>query len=877
MPFETLKRSHLKRNILIGVVVIAIISAVVLQFTRAKYIFTDKMPLINGTVNYSPYDITVTSKLLVGEDTTIDLEEIPTSSNVSLVSATCTNDAVLTWNASENGYEVSNLTHKGTKCEAIYALMNSEASQEFDYTGNIQTFVAQQSGNYRIEAWGASGGDIGSYTGGKGAYTSGNLYLEEGDTLYVVVGGAGSNFVNGGYNGGGSLDSDQTAFGSSGGGATDIRTYISSDSAWDNFDSLKSRIMVAAGGGGANNRGDGYGEGNGGSGGTLEGKSGISTNNGNSGYGYGIGEGGTQISGGQVYWTERGSGLGSTGYYSSGTFGKTELSPLISQSGGGSGYYGGASSIHSGGGGGSSFVSGCSGCNAISEDSISTNITHTNQSEHYSGYIFSNIVMLSGDDNITLPDGNTANGNTGNGYAKISLIDYSYYRPQFNVNVEENNGNITVTITPNADNLFATSKYYFSINNNEYIESTNNTYTFESMDVGDYEIKTYIVDEKGLESEIETQSISIREGITIADIINSHDISTRTDFSTPLTANTTGTIYQAEDDDGTTYYFAGAVDDNWVKFGQYTSNLYYGYYSNTSSWYKVYYSLADCQSASSYNVNCDLAISAGSDMYWRIIRFNGDGSIRLIYQGTSANTTETGTQIGKSAFNSSWNNNMYVGYMYTENEVHGLDEDSSIKEVLDTWYQKNLLNYANYIDTNAGFCGDRTPYIRSGTEGNYSFAPGGGTGGISTYYGATIRLSSYSETGSVFPNFKCNDNSDLYTIGNSSKGNKALTYPIGLITADEVIYAGAEQGYNANNTNYYLYTGLDYWTMSPQYFSSVSPNAYVFYVTSTGSLFSDSVHYTFDVRPVINLKADTLFEVGGTGTSTNPYVVKGAS
>ena len=78
MPFETLKRSHLKRNILIGVVVIAIISAVVLQFTRAKYIFTDKMPLINGTVNYSPYDITVTSKLLVGEDTTIDLEEIPT-------------------------------------------------------------------------------------------------------------------------------------------------------------------------------------------------------------------------------------------------------------------------------------------------------------------------------------------------------------------------------------------------------------------------------------------------------------------------------------------------------------------------------------------------------------------------------------------------------------------------------------------------------------------------------------------------------------------------------------------------------------------------------------------------------------------------------
>ena len=833
MPFETLKRSHLKRNILIGVVVIAIISAVVLQFTRAKYIFTDKMPLINGTVNYSPYDITVTSKLLVGEDTTIDLEEIPTSSNVSLVSATCTNDAVLTWNASENGYEVSNLTHKGTKCEAIYALMNSEASQEFDYTGNIQTFVAQQSGNYRIEAWGASGGDIGSYTGGKGAYTSGNLYLEEGDTLYVVVGGAGSNFVNGGYNGGGSLDSDQTAFGSSGGGATDIRTYISSDSAWDNFDSLKSRIMVAAGGGGANNRGDGYGEGNGGSGGTLEGKSGISTNNGNSGYGYGIGEGGTQISGGQVYWTERGSGLGSTGYYSSGTFGKTELSPLISQSGGGSGYYGGASSIHSGGGGGSSFVSGCSGCNAISEDSISTNITHTNQSEHYSGYIFSNIVMLSGDDNITLPDGNTANGNTGNGYAKISLIDYSYYRPQFNVNVEENNGNITVTITPNADNLFATSKYYFSINNNEYIESTNNTYTFESMDVGDYEIKTYIVDEKGLESEIETQSISIREGITIADIINSHDISTRTHFSTPLTTNTTGTIYQAEDDDGTTYYFAGAVDDNWVKF---------------------------------------------AGFYWRIIRVNGDGSIRLIYSGsesTGPQATGNGTQIGTSIFNESRDNNMYVGYIYAENQVHGLETDSEIKKVLDDWYYDNLLTkYDDYIDKNAGFCGDRSPYIERGVSPNYTYTSGGGTGTTTTWYGAYIRLYGGGTSINASPSFACTYDSDLYTVGGSNKGNKALTYPIGLITADEVAYAGGVA--STNNQSYYLFTNSNYWTMSPYHFNS-SGYAYVFFMFLGSLNIRDVTSTETGVRPVINLKENTTFESDGTGTSTNPYVVKGAS
>ena len=503
MEFQVLKQNHLKRNIIIGVVVVAIISAIVINFTRAKYVYTDKMPLINGTVNYTPYDITVTSKLLVDEDVTINLGEIPISSNFSLMSSTCTNGAILSWNAAKNGYQVSNLTNKGTKCEAIYALNNSKVSKEFDYTGSIQTFMVQESGIYKLEAWGASGGDIGNYTGGKGAYTSGNIYLDAGDTLYIVVGGSGSSSDLGGYNGGGALKPGESIYGSSGGGATDIRTYISSDSAWDNFDSLKSRIMVAAGGGGANFRGQGYGEGNGGSGGTLNGLNGISTNNGNP-YGYSIGEGGTQTSGGRLYWLDKGSGSYITGYYSSASFGKVlYLDTTPSQSGGGSGYYGGGSATHGGAGGGSSFVSGCDGCNAISEDSTSTNIKHTNQAEHYSGYVFSNIVMLSGDDRMTLPDNTIANGNTGNGYVKITLLDYSVYKPQFSVNVEESNENISVTITSSTDNLFNTTKYYYSINDSKYIESSSNTYVFKDPEVGEYTIKTYIVDEKDLESEIQ--------------------------------------------------------------------------------------------------------------------------------------------------------------------------------------------------------------------------------------------------------------------------------------------------------------------------------------------------------------------------------------
>lgn len=103
-------------------------------------------------------------------------------------------------------------------------------------------------------------------------------------------------------------------------------------------------------------------------------------------------------------------------------------------------------------------------------------------------------------------------------------------------------------------------------------------------------------------------------------IMEGKNIQTRSSFSSILSNDMSNTIYQAEDDDGTTYYFAGDPSDNWVKF---------------------------------------------AGFYWRIIRINGDGSIRMIYQGTSANTTGTGTQIQTSAFNSSYNNNMYVGYMYT--------------------------------------------------------------------------------------------------------------------------------------------------------------------------------------------------------------------
>ena len=290
---------------------------------------------------------------------------------------------------------------------------------------------------------------------------------------------------------------------------------------------------------------------------------------------------------------------------------------------------------------------------------------------------------------------------------------------------------------------------------------------------------------------------------------------TRSSFTSTVTNTTTGTIYYADTSKGRTYYFAGNPTDNWVRFGNF---------------------------------------------YWRIIRINEDGTIRMIYSGNvSSGPVEEGdfTQIQYSAFNSTNNNNMYVGYMYQSNQVHGLTSNSIIKGILDTWYQNNLTSVSDKIDGNAGFCGDREPST-SNTTSNGS----GGTGSTQTYYGAYIRLVNSSKN----PTFECQNDSDLYTTSGSEDGNGALTYPIGLITADEVSYAGGV--YRTTNQSYYLYTDQSYWTMSPCRYLYAS----VFRVLSDGNLLYIDVNNTHGVRPVINLKADVTIQ-SGTGTAQDPYII----
>ena len=300
-------------------------------------------------------------------------------------------------------------------------------------------------------------------------------------------------------------------------------------------------------------------------------------------------------------------------------------------------------------------------------------------------------------------------------------------------------------------------------------------------------------------------------------------------------------MYAAEDDYGTTYYYRGAVNDNWFEFG---------------------------------------TNSSGQPLYWRIVRINGDGSIRLIYNGTSTTTEGDSTMINTvQAFNTSYNNNAYVGYMYENNQVHGLTTNSSIKTTLDNWYIDNLKDeYAEYLDGNAGFCGDRTSTTTDGGAPNDT----GGTGTTATYYGASYRLHTNKT-----PTFKCSDiDNDLYTTPGSSKGNGALIVnnsndenyrdetptPIGLITADEVAFAGGV--YGTSNSSYYLYSNYAvYWTMSPYNFDGSI--ALVFRVSSSGSLNDYRVPSPYGVRPVINIRANV--ELTGTGSQDNPFKVVGAN
>src|SRR5574344_209349 len=301
--------------------------------------------------------------------------------------------------------------------------------------------------------------------------------------------------------------------------------------------------------------------------------------------------------------------------------------------------------------------------------------------------------------------------------------------------------------------------------------------------------------------------------------------------TTPTYANNATTdegMFAATDDYGTSYYYRGAITTNNVLFGGFC---------------------------------------------WKAIRINGNGTTRMIYNGTPSdgkctNTTGTATQIGTSAFNTNYNDNAYAGYMYgaagstTYEATHANTNSSTAKTAIDTWYNTNLASYASKI-SDTEFCNDRSIASTAATWDSSDTAKGYGTN--ETYYGAYNR-----RFNTHVPALTCQNKNDRFTVSDTTTGNGNLTYPVGLITMDEVGLAGASMSNFTANSSYYLYTNSLYWTISPRNFDgSLSCN---YNIDSKGFIYLSDVKDTLGIRPVINLKTNTLY-IWGDGTSLSTYVI----
>ena len=303
--------------------------------------------------------------------------------------------------------------------------------------------------------------------------------------------------------------------------------------------------------------------------------------------------------------------------------------------------------------------------------------------------------------------------------------------------------------------------------------------------------------------------------------------------------NTTEALLaSAEDDYGTSYYFRGAVKNNYVQF---------------------------------------------ANKCWRIVRIVGDGSVKLVLHNdntsnaanpcSSANNSTNAAfarysgKTYKSAFNKNYNDNAYVGFRYGTTgardyaTTHANTNKSTILTNLETWYTNNLKTYADKI-VDTVWCNDKTN-VTDTTYDPWGKTPNGlGYGTNITYYGATQRLVSKSgSAGGTGPSLKCNV--ELSKINSK----------VGLITADEMAFAGSIA--YTNNLSTYLQenTGTNlWWSLSPSYFDDGS--AYVWDVYS-GSLSCNFVNNNIALvlRPVISLMSLTIIS-SGSGTSEDPYVVK---
>ena len=340
------------------------------------------------------------------------------------------------------------------------------------------------------------------------------------------------------------------------------------------------------------------------------------------------------------------------------------------------------------------------------------------------------------------------------------------------------------------------------------------------------------------------------------------------DFTTIETSN--AGMYSYTEGTGKTYYYRGAVDNNWVKYGKFKEDqiVYRGFYddtTNTDVWfdsenyqinYIDYSTLAECQTgvdsgmyASTYNYKCKEVVYAnkGDDMYWRIIRVDKDNKIKMIYAGSKAPSESTkvaitgaNTNMGFTAYNNDYNHAEYVGFQYTVGSQRGTTTNSTIKTYLDNWYTKYFnenISTSRFVKTT--FCNDRnTSSTWASTGSNFKYAP-------------YTRLSADTPT----PTLECNS-------------LDVVTNNFGLITADEIVLAGGK--YNADNSAFYLNNNMAYWAGSPRDFSGSFSVVFVLHPVRGRIVDAVSSRY-IAARGVVSLSSES--KLLGSGTYNDVYVV----
>ena len=480
-------------------------------------------------------------------------------------------------------------------------------------------------------------------------------------------------------------------------------------------------------------------------------------------------------------------------------------------------------------------------------------------------------------------------------------------------------------LTENVENPYSITGYKFNFSKTYEFDSNTGTFKLTGNIITDYLSDDYVGYWTGGGNKMGNSGLSNIYYVKAVDTSTTNYKITRADVRTYRIASSIKSevgLYKTEDDYGDVYYYRGDVQNN---------NVYFG------------------------------------GFYWKIIRTNGDGSLRLIYNGDIKNATSNNTSINNLLYqyNKRSSDPTYIGYMYGKSFEHQISDEtvynnivvatkyyfannyefdeknetyklngnmkqgtfsemkdefktypytcrntsstgscevlikvnslvsetsakvqyysysstnldgtrtneisSNAKTQLDNWYTTNIVGQTdddgnlltNYI-VDAKFCNDRSITDKTYNSG-YKL-------GRHTLYSPYTRLYANSNKTATL---KCSsDVRDQFSI-TSIYGNGTLTYPIALITADEVALAGGK--YNTKNENYYLHTNNSYWTMTSSFFDTTTISAVVWDVRATGVLIPwDSVTNTIGVRAVVNVRSDVLISCGD-GTMDSPYQLR---